>query len=160
MFNDLVTMSNDFANMIWESTEDNLLRSIKMATNYPPYNLKKIEDNKYLIEMGVAGFSLGDLEITIDKNILSVSGHKTSEENNTDQKWLHRSLATRDFMRKFAIDRNYQIKNAELVNGVLKIWLDFLSTKDVKKIPIVDGDKKTENKIPFKTTKQLLQENS
>jgi molecular chaperone IbpA len=158
MFNDIFDIANNFAGAFWESNQDNFLRSFKMATNYPPYNLKKIGENKYLIEMAVAGFSLDDLEIEIKGNTLIISGHKATEEN-TDGKWLHRSLASRDFMRKFALDRNLEIKNAELINGILKIWLEFLakSEPEVKKIPI-NSESGNVSVLSGKESKQLLQE--
>ncbi|MBO8910696.1 Hsp20 family protein, partial [Staphylococcus aureus] len=48
-------------------------------TNFPPYNIKKVEDNKYVIEMAVAGFGRQDLEITLEDNKLLISGNTSTD---------------------------------------------------------------------------------
>lgn len=114
--------------------------SVKLATNYPPYNLKKIGDDKYVIELGVAGFAKQDLEITLEGDILSIKGN--SETTEVDSEVLHQGLAARAFTRNFKLADNIEIKNAGLTNGVLRIMFDAIIPEHNKiKIDIEDGGK-------------------
>ena len=129
----LKTMQDSF----WESTQDNYLRSIKAATNYPPYNIKKTGIDKYVIEVGVAGFNKSELEIEIKKNALVIKGSHKTPEGNANDRFLWRGLSGRDFMRAFGLQDGMEIKSADLVNGVLKVYLEALIPESTKKtVPI------------------------
>ena len=106
---------------------------------YPPYNIRKVEDNKYVIEMAVAGFSKTDIELTLDNGKLIVSGStKNQEEDNSFYFW--KGIAERAFTRSFSLADTVEIKNAEMVNGILKIFLENFIPEDKKpkKIDIKD----------------------
>lgn len=111
------------------------------AVSYPPYNIKQVKDNKFVIEMAVAGFSKSDIEVTLEGNKLIVKGNtKEDEEDN----FLFKGIANRNFTREFKINDKIEIENAELANGMLKIWLqNMIKTQDlVKKIPLVTKEEK------------------
>lgn len=111
------------------------------AVSYPPYNIKQVKDNKYVIEMAVAGFSKSDIEVTLEGNKLIVKGNtKEDEEDN----FLFKGIANRNFTREFKINDKIEIENAELANGMLKIWLqNMIKAQDlVKKIPLVTKEEK------------------
>ena len=124
----------------------------KTIPNYPPYNIAKVDDNKYVIEMAVAGFGKHNLNIELANNILVISGESNSDEAN----YLHKGIADRSFTRSFNIADTVEIKNAELINGMLKVWLENIipESKKPKKIDI--SDSATESKTP--SAKQLLTE--
>jgi molecular chaperone IbpA len=114
------------------------LDSVKSA-GFPPYNIKKVADNKYVIEMAVAGFSKTDIELTLDNGKLIVSGStKNQEEDNSFYFW--KGIAERAFTRSFSLADTVEIKNAEMVNGILKIFLENFIPEDKKpkKIDIKD----------------------
>lgn len=114
-------------------------------SNFPPYNIKKVEDNKYVIEMAVAGFGRQDLEITLEDNKLLIKGNTSldTEDKNKEQ-YLYHGIAARNFTRAFTLADNVEINNAELINGMLRVWLDCLVPQpNVKKIQVVE---KTEQK--------------
>lgn len=114
-------------------------------SNFPPYNIKKVEDNKYVIEMAVAGFGRQDLEITLEDNKLLIKGNTAldTEDKNKEQ-YLYHGIAARNFTRAFTLADNVEINNAELINGMLRVWLDCLVPQpNVKKIQVVE---KTEQK--------------
>ena len=114
------------------------------ATNWPPYNIVKIDENNYTIELAVAGFGQSDLDIEIDGGKLVVRGKvDTSTDESTDS-FLHRGIATRAFTRAFAIDDHIEVKNAELFNGMLKIALERLvpEEKKPKKVPVKSRSEK------------------
>lgn len=109
-------------------------------SNFPPYNIKKIEDNKYLIEMAVAGFGKQDLEITLEDNKLLIKGNtSTSTEDKEKAQYLYQGIAARPFTRAFTLADNVEINNAELINGMLRVWLDCLIPQpNIKKIDVTE----------------------
>ena len=117
---------------------------------YPPYNIKKIDDEHFEIEMAVAGFGKQNLDIELKDDTLTVSGSLESDAED----YIYQGIANRAFTRKFNLADTVVVKNAELVNGLLKIALEryIPEEKKAKKIDILD---------PFgvqETTKQLLTE--
>ena len=120
------------------------------TTKYPPYNLKKIDENKYTIELAVAGFAKQDLEIEIVEDKLIIKGNTTSgepAEQDSKGEWtwpafLYQGLANRPFTRTFNLADNVEIRGASLLNGILKIALEAIipEHKKPKKIHIQDPD--------------------
>ena len=121
-----------------------------LAAKYPPYNLKKIDENKYTIELAVAGFAKQDLEIEIVDDKLIIKGNTTSgepaeQDSAGDWTWpqmLHQGLAMRPFTRTFALSDNVEIRGATLLNGILKIVLEAIipEHKKPKKVEIQDEE--------------------
>lgn len=122
----------------------------ELASKYPPYNLKKIDENKYTIELAVAGFARQDLEIEIvdDKLIIKGNTHagEPAEQDSTGEwtwpQMLHQGLAMRPFTRTFSLADNVEIRGATLLNGILKIALEAIipENKKPKKVEINDVD--------------------
>ena len=112
----------------------------KNVPSYPPYNIKQVSKNKYVIEMAVAGFAQSDIEITLEGNKLVVKGN-TQDEDAPDS-FLFKGIANRNFTREFKLADKVEIENAELVNGMLKIGLqNMVKVQDaIKKIPLVSKD--------------------
>lgn len=108
----------------------------KNIPNYPPYNIKKVDDNKYVIEIAVAGFSKSEIEIELDGDKLVVKG---SAEDDKDS-YLFKGVGMRDFIRTFALNDQVEVKGAGMVNGMLKIALERIipDHKKPKKIDISD----------------------
>jgi len=95
------------------------------GSNYPPYNILKHDDDNFTIELAVAGFNEGDISITLDKNILTISGEQTQtlDELDTTIEYLHRGISARSFNRTFTLAEHVEVLNAHSVNGILKIKL-------------------------------------
>jgi len=110
------------------------------AVGYPPYNIKQIKENKYVIEMAVAGFAKSDIEITLDGKKLLVKGVSKDDEGN--ENYLYKGIANRAFERVFTLNDQVEIKDAELANGMLKVWLEnIVKTQDaIKKISIKESE--------------------
>jgi molecular chaperone IbpA len=106
------------------------------AITYPPYNIRKTGDNTYVIEMAVAGFGKQDIEITLDENTLKIDGH-VKRDADDDKNYLFKGIAERPFSRAFTLADTVEIKNAELINGMLRIWLDnMVPQKKARKVDI------------------------
>ncbi len=114
----------------------------KNIPNYPPYNIKKIDDTHYTIELAVAGFAQNEIDIEIDGGKLVVKGNVNSTE--AEDNFLFKGIAARAFTRTFALNDQVEVKDAELFNGMLKIALERLipEEKKPKKVPVkAKGDK-------------------
>ena len=111
-------------------------KQLAKAVSYPPYNIRQVKDNKYVIEMAVAGFAKQDIEVTLDGNKLVVKGNTQDED--APENFIFKGIANRNFTREFTLADKVEIENAELINGMLKIGLaNMVKVQDaVKKIAI------------------------
>jgi molecular chaperone IbpA len=91
------------------------------STGYPPYNIERIDENAYRIEIAVAGFRPEELDIQVKENLLTVSGRKAA--NDETRTFLHRGLAERNFERKFQLADYVVVTDANLADGLLSISL-------------------------------------
>ena len=105
---------------------DMALRSDQSAAGYPPYNIEVTGENRYAITLAVAGFTIEDLEIQVENNVLTVRGKKTNDDN--PHNYLYQGIATRSFERRFNLADYVEVTGAELRNGLLTVNL-------VKEIP-------------------------
>ena len=139
-------------------------QTAKLASNYPPYNIKKIDENKYTIEIAVAGFARQDLDIEIDGDKLIIKGNvRNGEEAEQDSKgewtWpqvLYQGLAQRPFTRTFSLADNVEIRGASLFNGILKIALEAIIPEH-KKPKKVDIDTQEETSATPSTAEYLAE---
>ena len=122
----------------------------KGVPNYPPYNIKKTGDNTYVIEVAVAGFAKQDIEIELLDDKLVITGKAASDNADTMEAFLYKGIANRAFTRTFALNENIEIKDAEMLNGMLRVFLERIipEYKKPKKIEVKDSQ----------SSKQLLQE--
>jgi molecular chaperone IbpA len=118
--------------------EDLAKTASKNLPSYPPYNIKAVGKDKYVIEMAVAGFAKTDIEVSLQGNKLTVQGSTSEEDTNEVQDYIFKGIANRNFSRTFNLADKIEIKDAEIVNGMLKIWLDSLveTQANIKKIAI------------------------
>jgi molecular chaperone IbpA len=121
---------------------------------YPPFNLKKVDDNKYVIEVAVAGFGKQDIELTLEDNKLLINGKTTLDtlkEDGTEVSFLHKGISDRAFSRTFTLADNVVVQNAKMVNGLLKIWLEHIIPED-KKPKKIDIEEET---VPAQNLKKV-----
>lgn len=93
-------------------------------TSFPPYNIKQINDERYQIEMAVAGFSKADLKIEVANNQLTIEGSQQSSDERDDSNYLYKGIAARQFRQSFALEDHVKVLGSELKDGVLKIDLE------------------------------------
>ena len=132
----------------WFVGADRMLKNIASAqetyakaTNWPPYNIVKVDDNHYTIELAVAGFGKNNLDIELANNTLVVKGGMTLDEIDPVEnpvQYLWKGIADRVFTRKFTLADTVEVKNAEYINGMLKIFLENVipEEKKAKKVEI------------------------
>jgi len=94
-------------------------QTVSSATNYPPYNVIKVDEDNFVVELAVAGFSKTDIDVSTADGKLTVKGELKTEDN--DSKFIHRGIAARKFTREWALGEYMEVKAAELKDGMLKI---------------------------------------
>jgi molecular chaperone IbpA len=115
----------------------------QLNQTYPPYNVIKRDEDNYVIEIAVAGFSLEEIDVEVDKNQLIIRGERKEEEVDEGTEYLHRGLAYRSFEKSLTLGEYMQVGEATIVNGVLKIAINRLVPEALKprKIQVVGYDK-------------------
>ena len=91
----------------------------KHISNYPPYNIKKLDENEFQLEFAIAGFDKKDIKVTVNNGKLHVSGVMSDEKEQTE--YLHKGIATRSFSSTFALGEHVEVEEAKVDNGLLKV---------------------------------------
>ena len=108
---------------------------------YPPYNIRKEDDYKFVIEIALAGFSEKDVEVELTENVLSIRSVDEKGKQNLDTPdYVHRGIANRSFSRKFTLADDIIVRGAEFQNGLLNITLERVipDEKKPRMIPITN----------------------
>jgi molecular chaperone IbpA len=108
----------------------NHVQNVSTATNYPPYNLIKVDDDSFVVELALAGFTKTDIDISVSDGKLIVKGETKAEDN--DSKFIHRGIASRKFTREWALGEYMEVKAAELKDGMLKIEIERILPEEKK----------------------------
>lgn len=98
-------------------------QSAKSNTGYPPYNVARLSEDSYRIELAVAGFTSDMIDIETHKGVLTVSGQTQPKAENDAAEYLHRGIAERGFERRFQLADHVRVDSADLSNGLLVIQL-------------------------------------
>ena len=122
------------------NTLELLASSRAKETNYPPYNIRKISEDQYAIELAVAGFEDKDMDIELVEETLTIKGNRPKEASDG---LLYQGLAARDFVKKFVLSDDMEIKGAALSNGMLYIGLERIipDEKKPRKIKLTSKSK-------------------
>jgi molecular chaperone IbpA len=93
------------------------------ATNYPPYNIVETGENTYEVQVAVAGFNQGELEITVKDGELIITGEKT-ETIPEGYIFRHQGISARKFIRTFSLGGHVEVKDAVAKDGILSVKLE------------------------------------
>ena len=123
IFNSLRPFSIGFDDMFdqFESMLEN--GGLSMQSNYPPYNIRKTGQDKYSIEIALAGFNKKDVEVEFEDNLLTVRTKQIDKSNdkNEDGEIVYKGISQRQFARSFTIADDVKVSGAELKDGLLTI---------------------------------------
>jgi molecular chaperone IbpA len=122
----------------------------KTATSFPPHNILKLDDSRYIVELAIAGFAKDEVEISVEEGKLTVKGEK--KDKDLDIQYIHRGIGTRSFTKTITIADTIEVKGAEFKDGILRIGLENIIPEHKKPRKIEIGESLKE----FKP--QLLQE--
>ena len=119
--NELMTLSNRLTPRLFRQMVigfDDFFESIhNVEKTYPPYNIQKTGDDIYTLEMAVAGFKKSDISVSIENNVLKVTG----EQKKNEADYIHKGMATRNFLRAFTLARHMEVDQAKMEDGLLKV---------------------------------------
>jgi HSP20 family molecular chaperone IbpA len=103
----------------FEETFNRLRKSA--SDGYPPYNIEQTHENGLRITLAVAGFTMDDLDVEVEKNQLVIRGRQNDDE---DRVYLHRGIAARQFQRSFVLADGIEVLGASVDNGLLHIDME------------------------------------
>ena len=103
---------------------------IKQTVSNPPYNINRIDDLNYQIEMALAGFSKADIDIKYADNQLTIKS--VDSEDKEEKETLHRGISKRKFSRTFTLAEDMKVNGAELKDGMLLIELEKIVPEEKK----------------------------
>ena len=138
IFNSLKPFSIGFDDM-FDQFESMLGNGGLVQNNYPPYNIRKVGNEKYAIELAIAGFNKNDVEIEYEDKLLTVKTKKVQKTVEKDSnEMIHRGISQRSFSRSFTIADDVEVKGADLKDGLLTISCEKIIPEQKKKklIPI------------------------
>lgn len=97
------------------------------VSSFPFYNVVKVDEENYKIELALAGYAREDIKISLEyvgpTRVLVVSGEHKEENADEAKNYIHRGISKKNFRRTFNLNENLQVGEAEYVNGVLSIAL-------------------------------------
>ena len=94
------------------------------SSSYPPYNIKQQSEDRYEIEMAVAGFGKNELRVELHNNQLSIEGSKSGDEEGAEGSYVYKGIAGRQFRQTFALADHVKVVGSELKDGILSISLE------------------------------------
>ena len=101
------------------------------TANFPPYNIRKLEENKWQVEIALAGYDKKDLEIkSIEGNLVVKT--KDSNDSSVDEQLIHRGISQRKFTRTFAMADDSVVNRAKMDNGMLYIEIERIVPEEKK----------------------------
>jgi len=102
---------------------DMMSGAVPTTPNYPPYNIVKHSDDKYTIEIAVAGFSKDEIDVETKENTLLIES-KSRPEGDDDKEFLHKGISNRAFKKAFTISDDVVVNGADMKDGILKIDME------------------------------------
>ena len=106
------------------------------VSNYPPYNIVKTGDNKYDVEVALAGFNKKDINVSVENGMLTIES-KEDKSKDKDGEVIHKGISKRYFKKTFTISDDVEVKGAELKDGMLRISMEKI-IPEAKKLRTID----------------------
>ena len=129
VWNDLRPFSVGF-DELFDHFNNHLEYTVKQNTSYPPYNINKIDDLNYQVEMALAGFGKDDIEIKYADNQLTIKSVDSDDKDEKDV--IHRGISKRKFSRSFTLAEDIKVNGAELKDGMLLVELEKIVPEEKK----------------------------
>lgn len=118
---------------------DQLALASKLPQHYPPYNIRKLSDTSYVVELAIAGFGPSDIEVEIEDTKLVITGKNSSGTQVPDSTYVYKGISSKAFTREFTLAENVEITNAAMANGILTLGLQHKKAiKKSKKIEVTN----------------------
>ncbi|MBN8818111.1 MAG: Hsp20 family protein [Sphingomonas sp.] len=96
---------------------------LQQSDNYPPYNIERLDEDRYRVTLAVAGFKADEIDITAQQNLLQITGRKAEIAESDRAQYLHLGIANRGFERRFELADFVRVERADLADGLLIVEL-------------------------------------
>lgn len=118
----------------FEALADRLTSAHTNTSGFPPYNIRKVDEDTFVVELAVAGYNKESLEITEHNGTLEIKGERPEDV----EEYVHKGIAGRKFTRSFVLGEHVHVDNADLKDGMLYVSLkrDLPEEKKPKTIKI------------------------
>ena len=136
IFNQLRPLSVGFDD-VFDHFESMFDYDMVNVSNYPPYNIVKTGDNKFDIEVALAGFNKKDINVTSENGMLTIESIQEDKSKDKDGEVLHKGISKRYFKKSFTIADDVEIKGAELKDGMLKVSMEKI-VPEAKKLKTIE----------------------
>ena len=101
---------------------DALLNTQQQTTTFPPHNIVKLDDYRYIVELAIAGFSKEEVEINVKDSLLEIKGNKAAPDEAV--KYLHKGIGTRSFIKTIKLAETVEVRGADFKDGILRVGLE------------------------------------
>jgi len=95
---------------------------------HPFYNIKRINDNKYVLEMALAGYKKSEVKVEVTDGVLSIKGNTSTDAED----YVHRGISKRSFAKQLQLSEYVECTGAKLEDGMLKVDLEYNPPEDKK----------------------------
>lgn len=102
----------------------------RSSDNYPPYNIARLDDTHYVIEVAVAGFAEEEIDVELKDSSLTIKGEKPKKDKEVE--YVHKGISARNFERNFTLADNVEVRGATVKNGILAIALEHVVPEEQK----------------------------
>ena len=127
---DLINLNNFLNNAIgFESFFERFNRLPTINTGFPHYNIKKAGEDKYVLEMALAGYKKSDIEVEVADGVLSIKGKSTEKIED----FIHQGVAKRAFQKQLQLSEYVECVGAKLEDGMLKVELNYIRPESLKR---------------------------
>ena len=134
IFNQLRPLSVGFDDMFnhFESMFDHQFDTLNVS-NYPPYNIVKVDKNNFDVEVALAGFNKKDISVSVENGLLTIeSKQEEKSKEKDDGEVIHKGISKRYFKRSFTIADDVEVKGAELKDGLLRVSMEKIVPEEKK----------------------------
>jgi molecular chaperone IbpA len=114
------TWLNDPFFIGFERMFDRMTQSTNNQSGFPPYNVRKVDEDNYVVELAVAGYNKDSLTITEHDGVLTVKGERPEDV----EEYVHKGIAGRKFTRTFTLAEYMFVKSADLIDGMLYVVVE------------------------------------
>jgi molecular chaperone IbpA len=111
---------------------------LQQADNYPPFNIERLDEDRYRVTLAIAGFLPAEIDIAAQPNLLAIIGKKKELDDEARAKFLHIGIANRGFERRFELADFVRVESADMADGLLTVELvrEIPDAMKLRKIPI------------------------
>ena len=100
---------------------DRLFKLHETTTNYPPYNLIQVNNVESHLEIALAGFKKGEVNVFTEYGKLFVEGQR--EDTESEKTFIYKGVASRSFKRAWTLSDDTEVRDVTFEDGLLRIVL-------------------------------------